>query len=67
MRLWFMVPGDTTADGEVAVIGSRAFTFQSVDTYSSVTKIPYHISGFASSGPPRFSDPVGLDNIRVVR
>jgi len=102
----FVVPGGTTAVGEVSVTGSGSFTFQSVDIYSSTTKIPYEINGLANGArtftlqgtqgntfgafasilnprsnalidtlqilltnpaAPCCANPVGLDNIRIVR
>lgn len=102
----FVVPGGTTAVGEVTVTAFGSFAFRSVDIYSSTTKIPYEMSGlangtqtfivqgiqgntfgaFASIVNPRSdapidtlqirltnpaapccTNPVGLDNIRVVR
>ena len=104
--VWFTVPAGTTAIGEITVTSSGPFTFQSVDIYSSTTKIPYEIRGLvngaaiftvqgiqgntfgafatiASPSPtapidalrirltnpaaPCCANPVGLDNIRVVR
>jgi hypothetical protein len=103
----FFSPAGTTTTGEITVSGvSTAFSFTSVDIYSSTTKIPYDISGFSGGalvfaieavqpntfggfatvggpgprGPldklrirltnpaaPCCTNPVGLDNIRVVR
>lgn len=103
----FFSPAGTTTAGEITVSGvSTAFSFTSVDIYSSTTKIPYEISGFSGGalvfaieavqpntfggfatvggpgprGPldklrirltnpaaPCCTNPVGLDNIRVIR
>lgn len=46
----FNAPAGSTTEGEIAVSadGGR-FTFQSVDIYSSTTRIPYAITGIANS------------------
>ncbi len=45
----FMTAGNTVGTGEVVVrAGGAAFTFQSVDVYSSTTPIPYVITGIAN-------------------
>ena len=44
--VFFKVDGGTTATGTVEVSGGgQTFSFQSVDLYSSTTKIPYRIAG----------------------
>jgi len=103
----FIVPGGTTAIGEITLQSADgAFTFTSVDIYSSTTKIPYEMTGTAhgsvafslqnvqgntfgnfatvvnphgtaaidaltirltNPAAPCCTNPVGLDNIRVVR
>jgi hypothetical protein len=103
----FIVPGGTTVSGDVTLQSSDgAFTFASVDVYSSTTKIPYEITGTAhgsvafslqgvqgntfgnfatimnphaatpidhllirltNPAAPCCTNPVGLDNIHVVR
>ena len=103
----FKTPGGTTTTGEItAVAAGAAFSFVSVDIYSSTTKIPYEITGLANRSvvftlqdvqgntfgafatianphaaavidtlrirltnpaAPCCANPVGLDNIRVVR
>jgi hypothetical protein len=46
----FMSAGGVTDTGEVRVTSSSGkFTFQSVDIYSSTTKIPYSITGLSGS------------------
>jgi len=46
----FQGTGAANTLGEVAVTaGGQSFTFQSVDLYSSVTQIPYEITGIANA------------------
>lgn len=46
----FMAAGGVTGEGEVRVTSAAGkFAFQSVDIYSSTTKIPYVITGFVNS------------------
>jgi hypothetical protein len=103
----FVTPGGRTGSGSIQVfaINHVSFTFQSVDVYSSITPIPYTITGvrdfsvvftMADNAPNTFgafrtvtsthptdiidtltiqltnpvaccSNPMGVDNIRVVR
>lgn len=48
--IWFEVPAGASGIGDVRVTaGGRVFRFQSVDVYSSTTKIPWTFIGFLGS------------------
>jgi hypothetical protein len=48
----FIVPGGSTLTGDVTLESPDGlFLFTSVDVYSSTTKIPYEITGFAGGAP----------------
>jgi len=59
--IWFLAPGGSTLTGDVTLRSAHdAFTFTSVDLYSSTTRIPYEVTGLAA-GVEAFSlhDEVG--------